>query len=97
LVFGVATINMAHTPSVYLLAIVPLFFVLQQLMEGLFWLSIPRSEFENIRAFATTFFLIMADVLWPIIIPLALLLKEKQACIVSADRFGRYDGCLLCL
>jgi hypothetical protein len=75
---GVATITKVHKPSQFLFAAIPLFFGIQQAVEGTLWLTIPNPEYMNIKKFATYFFLIMADVIWPTMIPLSVWFMEKN-------------------
>lgn len=76
---GIAVATKVHKPSQLLFASIPLFFGLQQFTEGVLWLTIPHPEFANLQQFATFLFLIMADVLWPTLIPLSILLMERNA------------------
>ena len=75
---GVAVVTKIHKPSQLLFASIPLFFGLQQFTEGVLWLTIPNPEYAGIERIATHLFLIMADVLWPTLIPLAVLLMESN-------------------
>jgi hypothetical protein len=76
---GVAVITKVHKPSQLLFASIPLFFGLQQFTEGVLWLTIPNPEYIVLQKFATHMFLVMADALWPFMIPLSVLLMEKNA------------------
>jgi len=76
---GVAVVTKVHKPSQILFACIPLFFGLQQFTEGVLWLTIPNPEYLGVQKFATYFFLFMADILWPALIPLSVLLMEKDA------------------
>lgn len=75
---GVAVITKVHKPSQLLFASIPLFFGLQQFTEGILWLTIPVPDYAGIQKIATYLFLIMADVLWPTLIPLAILMMESN-------------------
>ena len=75
---GVATIKKINKPSQILFASIPLFFGIQQITEGLVWLTLPVSEYEGLRHFATYIFLIMAVVIWPVMVPLAVLFMEES-------------------
>ena len=75
---GVAVIAKVHKPSQLLFASIPLFFGLQQFTEGVLWLTIPNPEYIVLQKFATHMFLVMADALWPFMIPLSVLLMEKN-------------------
>ena len=76
---GVAVVTKVHKPSQMLFACIPLFFGIQQFTEGILWLTIPRPELLSIQKIATYLFLIMADVLWPVWIPLSILFMEQNA------------------
>ena len=75
---GVATIRKVHKPSQILFASIPLFFGIQQFAEGILWFSLPLTEYKELQGIATYIFLIMAQVLWPVIIPLSVLFMEKS-------------------
>ena len=68
---GIATVTKVHKPSQIVFASIPLFFGVQQMVEGTLWLTIPLPEYANIKHIATYIFLIMADFLWPTLIPLS--------------------------
>lgn len=75
---GIATVKSVHKPSQLVFAIIPMFFGIQQITEGFLWLSLQNQEFPNIQKLTSTIFLIMAEVLWPMIIPLSVLLIEEN-------------------
>jgi hypothetical protein len=75
---GIATVREIHKPSQLLFASIPLFFGAQQITEGFLWLTIPHPEFAMIQKISTHLFLLMAEVLWPLIIPLSVLFMEKE-------------------
>jgi len=75
---GVMTITKVHKPSQIIFASIPLFFGLQQIAEGFLWLAILNPEYLFLKKFSTYFFLIMADFIWPTMIPLAVLFMEEN-------------------
>jgi hypothetical protein len=75
---GVATFREVHKPSQLVFASIPIFFGVQQLVEGCLWLTLPDIDYVNIQKIATHCFLIMAQVLWPILIPVSVLLMEED-------------------
>lgn len=75
---GVATIREVHKPSQLVFASIPFFFGIQQIVEGCLWVTLPNIDYLNIQKIATHCFLIMAQVLWPTIIPLSVLLMEEN-------------------
>lgn len=77
-IIGIATVTKVHKPSQMIFASIPLFFGIQQIVEGVLWMTLPNMEHIAIRKFSTYLFLIMADVLWPVIIPLSVLFMEEN-------------------
>jgi hypothetical protein len=75
---GIATVSKVHKPSQILFASIPLFFGVQQIIEGTLWLTIPNQDYINVQRICTYIFLVMADVLWPVMIPLSVLFMEKD-------------------
>jgi hypothetical protein len=75
---GIATVREVHKPSQLIFASIPLFFGIQQFIEGSLWVTLPHLEYRNLQVIGTYLFLVMADVLWPIMIPLSVLFMEKN-------------------
>jgi len=75
---GIATVTKVHKSSQIVFASIPLFFGVQQIVEGSLWLTIPLPEYADLRQVGTYIFLIMADFLWPTMIPLSVLLMEQN-------------------
>jgi hypothetical protein len=75
---GIATIRKVHNPSQIVFASIPLFFGIQQIAEGALWLSLQNPEYLYLKKYATYIFLIMADVLWPMMIPFSVLFMEEN-------------------
>jgi hypothetical protein len=59
------------------LALVPLLFGIQQLTEGVLWLSL-RNELPLLKSWATYIYSLFSHVLWPIFVPFAILLVETS-------------------
>jgi len=59
------------------LALVPLLFGVQQLSEGLLWLSF-SNDLPLLKSWATYIFSLFSHVLWPIFVPFAILLVETS-------------------
>jgi len=76
---GVATLKKTHHSSQLLFASIPLFFGVQQIAEGILWLTLPNPDYANMQKIFTYVFLFFAQVLWPIWVPVAILLLEKEA------------------
>ncbi len=75
---GIATIRETHKPSQLIFACIPLFFGVQQIAEGFLWLSLPYQEYINVQKIATYIFLLMAEVFWPVMVPIAVLYMEEN-------------------
>ena len=76
---AVVAIVKAKTNPQRLFATIPLFFSLQQLSEGMLWLSIKNPDLAGLQSFFTYTFLVFAMVVWPLWIPLTLRLLENDA------------------
>jgi len=75
---GIATIIKVHKPSQIVFASIPLFFGFQQFVEGCLWYIMQHPEYAQYEKLFTTTFLIMAQVFWPMMIPMAVLHMEKN-------------------
>ncbi len=72
---GVVTLAQAKTAQQLPLAGIPLLFGIQQLVEGVVWVSFGSPA---LNAAATETYSIFSHVLWPIFVPLAVLLVETH-------------------
>jgi len=77
-VIGTETLRKVHRPSQIVFASIPLFFAFQQFAEGVLWLVIAQNGHTGLQTIATYTFLIMAQVIWPLMVPLSVLLMEKN-------------------
>ena len=75
---GVATLRKVHNPSQIVFASIPLFFGIQQIAEGFVWITLPGHDYINLQKISTYLFLIMAQVIWPLMIPVSIMLMEKN-------------------
>jgi len=75
---GTETVRKVHKPSQIALASIPVFFALQQFAEGGVWSTLGQSGHEGLLSFFTYLFLLMAQVVWPILVPIAVLLLERN-------------------
>lgn len=73
--FGALTLKSARTSRELPLAAIPLLFAIQQLSEGLIWLTF-RYEAPLLNAVMTHVYSFFSHVLWPIYVPTAVLLIE---------------------
>lgn len=78
LIVGVMTISRVKNRKDLLYALIPMMFAIQQLIEGALWLTFPDSAplLKMVLTYAYSFF---SHVLWPMYIPVAVLLLEPVA------------------
>ena len=72
---GTLTLKSARCPRERLFAAIPLLFAIQQLSEGVIWLTF-RYEAPQLNAVMTHVYSFFSHVLWPAYVPLAVLLIE---------------------
>lgn len=78
-VVGVVSLKKIQKPSQIAFASIPVFFSIQQVTEGVLWVSLPNPA-AVITQYNTTFlFLFFAQVVWPVLVPLSILLLEKES------------------
>jgi hypothetical protein len=73
-VIGIITIKKVQVPSQIVFASIPLIFGIQQIFEGILWLTIPNPAYAGLQQIATIAFLFFARVVWPMWVPLAIFL-----------------------
>lgn len=56
---------------------IPLIFAIQQFSEGILWITLKHQEFELIQKIVTYVFLFFAQILWPIWVPVSIILLKK--------------------
>jgi len=74
---GIAAIKNTRMPSLKLFSGIPLLFAFQQFTEGFVWLTLKNPDFAFLQKVPVFFFLAIALVVWPTIVPLSVLLPEK--------------------
>lgn len=77
-VFGVATVKKAKRKAEIPFAMIPLLFGVQQIIEGMLWLSF-RFEAPLLNVIMTYVFVLFSHVLWPIFVPFSIGLMETVA------------------
>ncbi|MEO6133238.1 MAG: DUF6629 family protein [Saprospiraceae bacterium] len=75
---GTLSVKKVKDPTQYALAALPLLFSVQQFAEGAVWMSLTHSGWESYKTVASIGFLIIAQALWPICLPIAMLNYEKD-------------------
>ncbi len=87
IVIGVVSIKRTHHPSQLLFAAIPFIFGVQQLSEGLLWVTLPSPHYANTQKIFTYVFLFFAQIVWPIWVPIAILLLEKRSTRNGVQKF----------
>jgi uncharacterized membrane protein len=77
-VIGVASLKKVTDSHQKPLASIPLIFAVQQFAEGLVWLSLTREGWEGFHYPASYAFLTVAQVIWPILFPVAFMFFETD-------------------
>lgn len=75
---SVLTLKKVTKPSLILFASIPLLFGLQQCTEGIVWITLREPGYHAVSQVATMVFLIFAELVWPIMVPLAVLFMEDH-------------------
>jgi hypothetical protein len=75
---GTATIRKVKKPSHVVFSCITMFFALQQLTEGVLWLTLTHPGYSRLQAITTQMFVVMAQVIWPALIPVSVLLLEEN-------------------
>jgi len=78
-VVGVATLQRVKKKEYLLIALFPLLFATQQILEGVVWLHMdPTFQSTPFSQLAVNLYLFFAWLFWPIFVPLAFLIAEKE-------------------
>ncbi len=75
---GIASLKKTNNKSQLLFATIPLVFAIQQFAEGFVWLSQLHSSNLFLQQLSTYSFLVFALFIWPVWVPLSMLLIEKN-------------------
>ena len=94
-VIGIASIKKTTHKSQLLFASIPFIFGVQQFAEGILWLTIPTGNYFVLQKMATYVYLFFAHILWPLWVPIAILLIEKSSTRKNIQRFLVASGILV--
>jgi hypothetical protein len=75
LIAGAVTVRCVRRPAELPFALIPVLFGVQQLIEGAIWLTLPE-EAPSLNSVLTFVYSLFSHVLWPIYVPIAVLLFE---------------------
>jgi hypothetical protein len=85
-VIGVASIKKVEHATHLPFASIPLIFGVQQIAEGILWLTLSNPDYVNTQKIFTYIFLFFAQILWPLWVPIAILLLEKSATRINIQK-----------
>jgi len=94
-VIGIATLKKAHHKSQFLFACIPLIFGVQQFAEGVLWVALPNPDLWKTQQIATMIYLIFAQIVWPIWVPIAILQLGKSKTRKTIQRIFVIAGLLV--
>ncbi|MEO5977301.1 MAG: DUF6629 family protein [Chryseolinea sp.] len=75
---GIVSLKKVETRKQIMFASIPLIFAIQQLMEAFVWLSLTHPESSHWHRLPEASFLFVAQVIWPLWVPLSILCIEKD-------------------
>jgi hypothetical protein len=78
-VIGIIAVTKAKSNHKRLFATIPIIFAVQQLTEGLLWLSLKDPVIAPWQSLLTYLYLVFAMAVWPLWVPLTIRLLEKDA------------------
>ncbi|WP_309607728.1 DUF6629 family protein [Flavobacterium sp.] len=96
-VIGVASIKKTNHKSQLFFASIPFIFGVQQFAEGILWLTIPIGNYFVLQKMATYVYLFFAHILWPLWVPIAILLIEKIRTRKTIQKFLVVTGIIVSL
>lgn len=92
---GIASLKQVKEPSQYPFASIPLIFGVQQFFEGVVWISATHSEWSVYQYPAAYGFLVIAQMVWPLLFPLAFQRIEKNASRRKLIRLLQIPGIMI--
>lgn len=78
LITGIASIKKVFKKEQLVFASIPLIFSIQQFIEGFLWLAFTNDSFSGWKNTLSHLFIMVAQVIWPVWVPLAFLLLAKD-------------------
>ncbi len=102
---GIAAIRKAGSEPQRLFAVIPLIFAVQQLEEGFVWLSFMHSSYSAWQLLSVYCYLFFAYAVWPVWVPLSILLLEPlekrkkilRVLLITGAATAAYTTCCLLL
>jgi hypothetical protein len=78
-VAGIAALRISTTGPQRVLSGIPLLFALQQVTEGVLWMSLADPSLGHLAPWAMYGFLLFAQVIWPVYVPFSMFVFEQVA------------------
>ncbi|MBK3518324.1 DUF6629 family protein [Carboxylicivirga marina] len=75
---GVAAFKKSNNKEQRLFALIPILFGIQQFFEGCLWLTLESESYQYLVSLFTFGFLIFAQLIWPVWVPLSVFVMEKR-------------------
>ena len=75
---GVIAVKKVQLPNQLAFAMIPFLFSIQQLTEGLVWISLTYKEFAFLQSISIYLFLIIAQIVWPSWVPYSIMSLEND-------------------
>ncbi len=94
-IIGIAAISKTRDMRQLMFAAIPLLFALQQMMEGFLYLLIPKLGYASVKGNFACVNLIIAEAIWPVWIPLAILLLERGPVLKNTLRIFSVAGAFI--
>lgn len=76
---GTVSMKNSNTPGLKMLSFIPLLLSVQQFTEGLVWLALTNTKYGDLGNASIFSFLIFAELVWPVFLPLSFLILEDSA------------------
>lgn len=92
---GISTLRKTSGSSQRAIALIPLIFAVQQIAEGFVWLSMINGGFSSWRAVFPYIFLTFSHIIWPVWMPLSVLILENGRKRKNILRVLFFGGLLL--
>ncbi len=94
---GVLTIIVSKKREQLFFAMIPILFGIQQFMEGWLWVSLQNEGYDAIGTISNYGFLIFAQLIWPVWVPLSVYALEKNRKRKQLITFSMVLGIVLAL
>jgi hypothetical protein len=92
---GVLSLKKVQNKSEIFFASIPLFFGIQQFIEGFLWLTLTHKNLSSWQSIPTHLFLFFAQVIWPILVPYAFLKLENDSTFIKLQQTFTIIGTLV--